>query len=381
MNTEKIFRIFTYLGALLGPFAYMFSTIVTRRGGEATDAKRILVVPQLTRLGDVVVATNVLEMYSSERDRKSVTLLLSRKVEGLLDSDPRVEKIIYIEDYKSNPFRLVSDLASMKFDAGVSLSGSPLSSVLFAFSRIPLRAKITKKKPSFTEFCTDYLCQFNNKYVQHTDLSQHYIETAGIFSMAKKTNIRRLVHEEDLSEDGKGNIDLQKTNTNKLVGISIDAGNKVKEWGDDKFFRLVQKILVSTDVEILVLGTKRTSLRVSDFVEKFGSRVKSVTNLTLNDLPLWMSRLDLFVAVDTGPVYVADAVGVTTIDILGPVDPLEQKPMKPDSFLVRPPNTAPSLLMFTPPPSSSVLRASVDVISVDLVFEAFTVWKTGAFSD
>jgi ADP-heptose:LPS heptosyltransferase len=49
----------------------------------------------------------------------------------------------------------------------------------------------------------------------------------------------------------------------------------------------------------------------------------------IDELKVFISKLGLFVSSDTGPIYIAEAFGVPTVDIVGPVDEKDQPPRGP----------------------------------------------------
>ena len=52
----------------------------------------------------------------------------------------------------------------------------------------------------------------------------------------------------------------------------------------------------------------------------------------------------MFISADTGPIYIAEAFDVPTVDIVGPMDEREQPPISPIHRIVVPPNrTKPQL--------------------------------------
>lgn len=58
------------------------------------------------------------------------------------------------------------------------------------------------------------------------------------------------------------------------------------------------------------------------------TRVLNTTGLfSLDDLIALMECFHVFVSVDTGPIYIADAVGVATVNIVGPFASQTQRPM------------------------------------------------------
>ena len=58
---------------------------------------------------------------------------------------------------------------------------------------------------------------------------------------------------------------------------------------------------------------------------------------SIEELKALIAEFDLFIALDTGPIYVAEAFDVPTVDIVGPMDEREQPPRGPLNLVVVPP--------------------------------------------
>lgn len=125
-----------------------------------------------------------------------------------------------------------------------------------------------------------------------------------------------------------------------LVGMSVTAGNKAKEWPEERFARVADHIIKKHNAKVIFIGGSEDRGRVGRVMNRMEHR-KNVMNtegmLTLDELKALISRLNLFVAVDTGPIYIAEAFGVPTIDIVGPMDEGEQPPRGPLHRCVIPP--------------------------------------------
>ena len=60
--------------------------------------------------------------------------------------------------------------------------------------------------------------------------------------------------------------------------------------------------------------------------------------LSIDELKAFITQARLFISVDTGPIYIAEAFGVATIDITGPIDENEQPPISSQNLVVIPRN-------------------------------------------
>jgi len=54
--------------------------------------------------------------------------------------------------------------------------------------------------------------------------------------------------------------------------------------------------------------------------------VNTVGDLSIDELKALISKMSLFISADTGPIYIAEAFNIPTIDIVGPVDENVQPP-------------------------------------------------------
>lgn len=75
------------------------------------------------------------------------------------------------------------------------------------------------------------------------------------------------------------------------------------------------------------------------------SVVDTVGQLSIEELKALIAHLTLVVAPDTGAIYIAEALGIPTVDIVGPVDEREQPPIGPIHEVVVPPRIRPELFV------------------------------------
>ncbi|MFZ2500416.1 MAG: glycosyltransferase family 9 protein [Minisyncoccia bacterium] len=131
--------------------------------------------------------------------------------------------------------------------------------------------------------------------------------------------------------------------------ISPSAGNKVKKWPAERFAR-VAEYLVSKSMPVVVIGSSRDREEVDEMFAELSSPHSLVVNgvnlFSIDALKALISQAALFVSVDTGPLYIAEAFGVATVDITGPIDEREQPPIGSRNLVVVPKHrTGPELFV------------------------------------
>jgi len=119
-------------------------------------------------------------------------------------------------------------------------------------------------------------------------------------------------------------------NSEFIVGISPSAGNKIKQWPVERFSAVADYLYKKYNAKIIIIGAKNDRPEVLEMVEKLDKETRAINTLdmfSIDELKCLISKMKMFVAVDTGPIYIAEAFNVPTIDITGPIDENEQPPI------------------------------------------------------
>jgi ADP-heptose:LPS heptosyltransferase len=104
---------------------------------------------------------------------------------------------------------------------------------------------------------------------------------------------------------------------NKLV-IGINAGSvwPTKRWWPTGFALLIQLLSQKHDCQILLFGGPEDATVVADVEQRSGvSCINLVDKVSLRELPAAISRCQIFVTNDSGPMHVAVARRVPTVAV------------------------------------------------------------------
>lgn len=126
-----------------------------------------------------------------------------------------------------------------------------------------------------------------------------------------------------------------------IVGISPTAGNKIKEWPTERFAKVADYLYEKYNAKVLIVGSKNDSAKAQEMISHLNKNTKLIDAtgaFNLDELKAFISKLQLFISVDTGPIYIAEAFGVPTVNIVGPVDERVQPPRGLIHRNVVPPN-------------------------------------------
>ncbi|MEO8347712.1 MAG: glycosyltransferase family 9 protein, partial [Acidobacteriota bacterium] len=112
------------------------------------------------------------------------------------------------------------------------------------------------------------------------------------------------------------------------------AGRPEKTWGEARFAALALLLAADAGLSPVVSwgpGDEARALRMADLLP--GARVLPL--LPAEGLARVAARASLFVAGDTGPLHLADALGVATLALFGPTDPARNGPYRRPQSAVR----------------------------------------------
>ncbi|TSC67971.1 MAG: glycosyl transferase, family 9 [Parcubacteria group bacterium Gr01-1014_72] len=344
------------------------------RGASATAQLRILITPQLTRIGDLVCSTPVFRALKRAYPGAYLAVLATNKNAAVLQNNPHIDEVILYRRV-GGVFKLPHLLRARRFDWSIDLTGNAFSAAFALLALIPRRVRPTYNGRPLLLRLADCFATDLFHYEHHTFLPKFYLrllQPLGIHAEDARPEVfvspaERAAVAAFLGTRGVASDAL-------LVGMSITAGNKIKEWGDEHFAELAKLILSAHPHTLLLIGGPADASRIDALIallpESVRGRVVSATGLPLHELPALMERLVLYVGVDTGPIYIAHALRIPLIDIVGPVDASEQPPQDERSVCILPPDVPPTSFVFKSRGNPALTRKALAATSVSNVFGA-----------
>lgn len=308
---------------------------------------RVIVVPT-GKLGDVVCCTPVLRALRVNLPQTKIIVAgLSKLHRPLLADSGLVDEYLDFEapNLESRIQAAQADVAVVtgpSFDsaAPLFLAGVPL--VVAARVEGGFSPAQTRPYRIFQKLIRTFPYKIN-EYAPRERLRS--LEPLGIFTddTRKHLGFSKVTGEKAKQFLAENQIDPQRY---FVVGISPSVGNEIKEWPEDRFAQVADHLVARYGAKIIMIGGPKDKDRVRKTISFLKTKTEVTENMDFNieELKALVSLLHLFIAVDTGPIYIAEAFGVPTIDIVGPVD---ERVQPPHGFIHRnviPPNrTRPEL--------------------------------------
>ncbi len=342
-------------------FAFLFYPIFTvlaflrlRDDGRKKNP-RILIIPQFTRIGDLICATPIFREIKKKYPNSYLAVVVTPKIAGIIKNNPRIDEIIIFEDRDYLEFfgilRLLKKVRERKFDWSICVSADTMGTILSVYGLIPNRVKIIRQERSLSEILSDWMNNFKVFYKNGDYLPLLYLKTLKFLGI-ESNDIKKEVFTSKVGEE-KADKFLKEKNigpNDLVIGISTTTGNKIKEWPLERFKELAKKLIENYKAKIIFLNP-------NDF--------------SLEELPSLMKKFNLFIAADSGPIHIAHALGIPLIDIIGPVDPADQAPQGDNCVIVGLSEAImPTIFAMRLVGDEKETRRAVESISVDMVYKA-----------
>jgi ADP-heptose:LPS heptosyltransferase len=224
-------------------FSPIFYYLISRRRKviQKKGQLRILVIPQLTRVGDLVCVTPVFRAIKKQYSNSFLAVLVTNKVAGIIKNNPRIDEIIV---YKSIDFasRVLPEIRKKCFNWSFCLSGTAIGTLITFFGLIPNQVKLAREGRPISEFLTDWL-NYKVLYRHHTYLIKFYLKLLKFININDAEGIKEVFTMPKIDYKIKDFLLKNNINNNNfLVGISVTAGNKIKEWGDENLKKSPSKL-------------------------------------------------------------------------------------------------------------------------------------------
>lgn len=325
-----IYVILTYFFSLL---IYLLIAIKKKKA-----ISRVLII-QTAKIGDLICSTPVFREVKKKYPDAHITAIANPVTRELLEYNPNIDEIITVKqaEYKgfSGKLRLSNLIRRGKYDAGICLNPNIPFAIALFWGLVPVRLSVM---PDFSGFTFKLASVFFTHLEKHAsgrmviETYMQMLKAIGISSNDISKEVYKSKDADAKAEQIIGKIDKP------LIGIAVSSGNKLKELGADKIVGIINMTLDDIDAYIALIGSEheiKTADAVLQTVGKKDRIINAVGKLRLKELPALLERLSLFIGVDTGLAYMADALSIPLINIAGPSDMKDQRPTGKSAVIIQ----------------------------------------------
>jgi len=300
------------LGSLLKSHPLDRKDLLNRR------LKRILVLRQDERLGNLILITPFLEALRHLFPRAHLVALVSSRFASVLHGNPDVDEIIPFDKrmFIRHPFRFTVFLRYLRrraFDLAIDcgpVDGLSLNnSVMTYLSAAPVRLGYLRGQSQlFLNLLVPRAREARSEIDYHLDLLR--------FSFGGSHNGRVKVC---LSAQERERVALRQrdwglTEGDLLVGIHV-GGRGQKRWPAERFVQLAQQLIHDHGAKVVLFWGQGEHGLIRQLENRPHRNLVIAPPLEIRDLAGHLQRCTVFISGDTGPMHLALAVGTPTIAI------------------------------------------------------------------
>jgi heptosyltransferase-1 len=285
---------------------------------------RNILVMILGQLGDVVLALPALSVIRSGFPGAKITILSASTTSEILEISNVCDEIIVVDRRALRTGSIISSVADLlalardvrrrKFDLVVDLHSLYETNILGFLSGAPKRLFANRENRSI-----DALSNFRPRpSVEDKSLhkSVYYLNVLRPLGISGPPIFHLPVPPAERPDE----IDALRNNSisEKIrpIGLFVGAGHPGRKWPLERFAELANRLDSGDHSRIFViLGPEEEQLEQS-IEAQFPSTAVIVKGLSIRQLLVFISKLDLFIGNDTGPSHLSSIIGTPTVMIM-----------------------------------------------------------------
>jgi heptosyltransferase-2 len=318
--------------AILRPLVRLVDRFRSSRQSSAGEPQKILVL-EYWNIGDIAMELPFLESLRLQYPAAHIAILTSPKCVPLLRDQGLVDEIIevkvpwaqhYSRWAKYNPFttlwfdffRTLGVLKAKKFDLAFAARADLRENFLLWLVNVTRRVAYSFGGGDFllTDAVTPDLTRphFSSTWLR-------LLEHVGKPPIATVPHLRLPAEEHEWAGNYLKELGIGPDNF--IVAINPGARNPVRQWGEDRFRAVAKRLVSDFPVRIVWFqdpGQPSASGDNSQF---------AVVSLPLRKFMAVLSRCQLAICNDSGPMHLSAALDVPVVGIFGPGEPLWWAPL------------------------------------------------------
>ncbi len=359
--------------ALLLILCFIYALFRGRATDKTPHPKKVCVI-QLAKLGDMVCTTPMFRAIKEAYPEARVCVVGNGLNKDLLEGNVDIDEYLV---WSEGVWGMARELRRRHID-GLCITGPGVEALAAAYlagvPRIVVPVVTSGVSPYETRayaLLRHLAIRMPHRMGQYAP--REYLRLLEPLGICTEDTTKHLNYSDKSRKNATALLRANTLTEKKFAVMSPSAGNKIKNWSADRFARVAEH-LVARGMPVVVIGSKGDREEVATMmrsVEKPDGIIDASEKFSIDELKAFIAQAALFVSADTGPIYIAEAFGVATVDIIGPIDEKEQPPIGPIHFVVVAPRQKPQLsVMNARMYDAHEARRQVEAITVPMVTEA-----------
>lgn len=307
------------------------------------NAAKILIINPFG-IGDVLFTTPVIKTIKITWPEASISYWCNQRVSSLFKNNPYIDKIFALSRgdlkqlYQKSKLEgirqflnLLYQIKKEQYDLTIDFSLDYRYTLISKLLGIKKRIGFNYKKRGMLLTHRLDITGYSAKHVV-----EYYLDLLRFLHLPPKNrNLDLFISEAD-KEYAQNRLSGLAINKGELIigiapgaGASWGADAKLKHWPAVNFAELAEKITNTLNGKVILLGDSSEQPIASQIINNKIINLTGKTDLT--QLIAIISRLDILITNDGGPLHIAAAAGRKTVSLFGPVDERVYGPYPMDS--------------------------------------------------
>jgi lipopolysaccharide heptosyltransferase II len=299
---------------------------------------RILVI-KLRAIGDVVMATPVLENLRSAFPFAKIDFLTEKFCSPIVKGNPAINEVVEFDRNQlrklrfakrlSSTITLLRDLRRRRYDLVFDLFGNPRTAIMTLASGAPQRVgfRFRGRRHAY-----NVVVEPRGNVVHEVEFNLDALRALNIPIVSRKLFAPLDHGAEKIAE----NFWIENNLTHKIViGLNASGGWYTKRWPLDRFAALGDAITEKLDAAIVIIWGPGELDDARIIAARMRHKALFIPQSDLILLSSLLRRLTVLVSNDSGPLHIAAAAGTPVVGIYGPTRPDLQGPWGESHQIVR----------------------------------------------
>lgn len=339
--------IYLVLTWLCWPFVKLFS-----RSAPAVPA-RILVI-QRAKIGDVICSTPVFRSLRAQYPDSDIDILAGPAAAGILKTNPYLSSVEIWTDANlagwRGKWRFIAMLRNRRYDTVFCLNAGLVYPLACFWAGIPSRYAV---RPNFLGTTYRLACSLWTGMETH-DGHRLIGDTYAALLRCSGVQTADAAKEVFAVPKAKSKVDTFLAGSySPRIGIGVGAGNKLKALGPEMLGAILAGLFqIRPDCVPVLIGTSGDDALAQGLIAQCPGRtiLNACGIFELDELPALLQQCDVYLGVDSGITYMADALGVPLVSVAGPCNMKETRPTNPRAVVIQKiPSCAPCAHIFRAP--------------------------------
>ena len=262
-----------------------------------------------------------------------------------------------------------------RYDVALCLNPNVPFTIASIWALIPVRIGII---PNFCGMTLRIALTFNSYLIRHRSgmlVAETYLKMLKVLDIDTADVSKEVYSHPDADSIVTRFLSERAAENSKpLIGIAVGSGNRLKALSPRIIAKVADLLVEEFGGKVILIGTvidRDTASQILSMSNKRDFIIDSTGVFDLTYIPALIKKLSLLIGVDTGTVYIADALSIPLIDIAGPSNILDQRPLGRNCRIIQKAlHCVPCSHAFRAPYSCSTgNRGCIESVSAEEIFE------------